>query len=471
MTETALMGKRVSRTDSIDRSRIEWTPEGYLLDSPVVTSLGVFEYEEKDGSIRKELRLAEHICSLDSLQSYLGKPIILTHKAGRVNKNNVDDVIIGTILSKGYRDGEDVRAKIIIHDIDELKRSGLRQLSLGYDLTIIDESGIHDEYGPYDCIQSNIVVNHLAVVEDARAGDQARLNLDGKKSEVNNDMSNGRKGANEMAKSKSIIEKYKARRQRRLDGDSPEDEILEEADELLEEDLPVEDEEDEEATAPDGSIDDKLRFVKDRRTRRDEEGEVETPDDAELRIAQYDEDVDTLLDIVDELQARLDILESEKSAKPEPVEQEDEEDEPEEEDVVALDDDIEPASPSVSVGSEGSPTITIKMDSVDKVVKERLKLARIGDKLNMDGLEDMNPITAKKAIINRVLPEMRLDGKGKAYLNAAYDIALTRIDTMEKRSTDYQRRQAVARADSANDTKPSAESARERMIAKMTGGK
>ena len=35
---------------------------------------------------------------------------------------NVKEESIGTILSEGYRDGDDVRAEIIIHDTDSLKK-------------------------------------------------------------------------------------------------------------------------------------------------------------------------------------------------------------------------------------------------------------------------------------------------------------------------------------------------------------
>ena len=99
-----------------------WTDEGYLIDTPIVTSCGVFEYHNDDGSVRYELRLPEHVFNPKSLASYEGKPVIVTHDAGRVTKDNVDDEIIGTILSPGMRDGNNVRAKIIIHN------SGLRKL-------------------------------------------------------------------------------------------------------------------------------------------------------------------------------------------------------------------------------------------------------------------------------------------------------------------------------------------------------
>ena len=165
---------RVHRLDSIRLDDTYFTEEGYLIDHPVVTSVGIFEYNNPDGSTRRELRLPEHVFDKESLSSYEGKPVIITHDAGRVDRRNVEREIVGTMLSKGYRDGEDVRVKVIIHSIDEVKKSGLRELSLGYDL-VLDETPGKWKGQPYDAIQTEIRINHLALVGDARAGEQARL--------------------------------------------------------------------------------------------------------------------------------------------------------------------------------------------------------------------------------------------------------------------------------------------------------
>ena len=142
------------RLDSIPLDKTYYTEEGYLVDHPILTSCGIFEYANPDGSIRRELRLPEEVFNDKSLESYEGKPIIVTHDAGEVNKDNAHRETIGTILSKGYRDGDDVRAKIIIHDTNRMKQSGLRELSLGYALTLDETPGVYDGQ-PYDAIQRN----------------------------------------------------------------------------------------------------------------------------------------------------------------------------------------------------------------------------------------------------------------------------------------------------------------------------
>ena len=167
------------RLDTVEMDRTYYTEEGYLMDRPVVTTVGIFEYANPDGSVRRELRLPEEVFAQRSLDTYKGKPIILTHSAGVVNKDNVEDEIVGTILSPGYRDGDAVRAELVIHGTDSVRRSGLRELSLGYNLTL-DETPGEWRGRPYDAVQRDIEVNHLALVASARAGPSARLNIDGR---------------------------------------------------------------------------------------------------------------------------------------------------------------------------------------------------------------------------------------------------------------------------------------------------
>lgn len=73
---------RVQRLDSISLDQTYFTDEGYLVDHPIVTSTGIFEYMNPDGSMRRELRLPEDVFAPESLKTYRGKPIIITHDAG-----------------------------------------------------------------------------------------------------------------------------------------------------------------------------------------------------------------------------------------------------------------------------------------------------------------------------------------------------------------------------------------------------
>lgn len=157
---------KVQRFDSLPLDATYFTDEGYLVDHPIVTSVGIFVYHNPDGSERRELRLPEEVFAEKSLASYKGKPIIVTHDAGYVDTDNVKEESIGTILSEGYRDGDDVRAEIIIHDTDSLKKYKMRELSCGYNLRLDETPGVW-EGQPYDAIQRDIEIQNRRIESTA----------------------------------------------------------------------------------------------------------------------------------------------------------------------------------------------------------------------------------------------------------------------------------------------------------------
>lgn len=432
------MSKIEQRYDSIPLGETYFTPEGYLIDHPILTRVGIFEYKNPDGSIRRELRLPEEVFAPESLASYKGKPVILTHEAGMIDSDNVQQEQIGTILSEGTQDGDNVRAQIIIHDARKLDY-GLRELSLGYSLDLEEVPG-EWQGQPYDAMQRNIRVNHLALVEKARAGDSARLNIDGEDTQAE-------KGGNTMSKRKDgltpeeiaqLVEEYKKRKEQRMLNNQPA------ADAEGEEDTPENQDEGEETAA------DPVQEVKENRDRRDAAGDCETMDEANGMIAQQDADIQKLLEFIAQLQAKIDFDEASSEET-----NTDEEGDPQPE-----------AAPAEEKKEE-----SLNMDSIDAIVSQKIELIRLGDKLHMDGIETMKPMDAKKAIIKKVNPNIRLDGKDKAYIDAMYDI--TKESIGKRKGVDYQRQQMRGDAAEKGTRKaPDAQSAaakRAGMIARMDG--
>lgn len=417
------------RFDSIPLSDTYFTPEGYLIDNPILTRVGIFEYHNPDGTIRRELRLPEEVFAAESLASYKGKPVILTHEAGLVDVDNVQQEHIGTILSEGIQDGDNVRAQIVIHDAESLDY-GLRELSLGYTQTPDETPGVWNGQ-PYDAIQRNIQINHLALVEKARAGEQARLNIDGEE-QGGNQMSKARKDGLTPEEIARLVEEYKQRQAQRMQNSNP---------------TTDEGTNPEEQTTDEGEAD-PVQEVKDRRDRRDASGDCETMDEASGVIAQQDEDIQKLLDFIAQLQAKIDF------------------DEASAEEEVKTDGERENAEANADEGEHQEDPLN--MDSIDAYVNQKIELIRLGDKLNMDGLDTMKPTEAKKAIIKKVHPNIRLDGKGSAYINAMFDIAKESVG--KRKDVDYQRQQ-MFRGDSAHNKPVDGQNeARRRMIEKMDGG-
>lgn len=166
------------RYDSVTLPSARIDADGFLYDTPVLTRSGVFKYRNPDGSTRREYRPPEEVFRADSLASYRGKPITVWHPAeGKVTTKNARRVMVGTIISAGRQDGADLLADIVIHDVAAIGTQ--RALSVGYRLDYEPGPGVAPNGEAYDGVQRNIVVNHLSVVPSARAGREARLNLDG----------------------------------------------------------------------------------------------------------------------------------------------------------------------------------------------------------------------------------------------------------------------------------------------------
>ena len=568
--------KRVVRLDSIPIRKAVFTDEGYLEDRPILTSTGIFEYTNPDGSIRRELRLPEDVFAPESLKSYKGKPIIITHDAGLVNKDNVHDNQIGTILSEGIPSGNDVKADIIIHATDEMKDRGYKELSLGYNLDLEETPG-EWKGQPYDAIQRNIIINHLALVREARAGEQARLNIDSRDSDT---LKGGKSMKNTPKKTvrgdgilskeelEQAIKEYKARRAKEADAEKPvaseqkpepapekkpavKPEKPAEKAEAKEEVKPTEEEKpafDEDVEAVEvvekkpETVEEKIEKVKENRNMRDEEGDPKDKLSAMGMIAHQDEDIDTLFDIIDTLLAEREFKmkkDSDDDAIPdrdkagesvancdgEAVEEEedfefeededddaegdpeddvdfefeededDEVEEVEEEETFEKDEDDEEASfeeedeeweededdeeeweeeeefqtdshDSAIPDSTGEVHHVKKLnsDSVDAVINQRIALGMIGRKLHMDGLEKLGIMAAKKRIVKAVRPNIRLDGKSDAYINAAYDCAVDEIQKRSHKGVKYQKKQMFNKDSRVEETGKSSVDARREMI-------
>jgi uncharacterized protein len=177
--------KKIDSVQHIDFAKwdmstpMEVTDEGFLVGRAIVTNIGVFTYLNPDGTTRRELRLPEDVFAQESLDSYIGKPMTNNHPAQSVDTDNVKDLDVGTIMSPILHDEYHVSTGYVIKDkatIADVKM-GKVALSCGYSLDLDWQSGVWMGM-QYDCIQRNIRVNHIAVVDRARAGDAARIRVD-----------------------------------------------------------------------------------------------------------------------------------------------------------------------------------------------------------------------------------------------------------------------------------------------------
>ena len=189
--------KDLKRFDNIDNSQwmtipFERTAEGFLKGRPIVTSIGVFTYKRADGTIQRELRLPEEVFNPSTLNSMKLKPVTLNHPTELVTQDNADKLQVGSLgdnpssttqWDNPYEtktDGINCAIDMIITKKDAIDAvlNGKQALSMGYTCDLeMAEPGSTWCGVEYDFIQRNIRYNHCAIVDSARAGDNAKIEL------------------------------------------------------------------------------------------------------------------------------------------------------------------------------------------------------------------------------------------------------------------------------------------------------
>ena len=175
------------RVDKIVIPKLTVTKEGYLRGDAIVTRTGVFKYMNADGTTRLELRHPDDILKQDSLDTLKSIPVTNDHPKELVTTDNVDKLLVGMTGETVKLDGNSIVATLTITHKDAINivNRGKQELSLGYKVDIIEEDGEY-EGEKYTHRQTNVDYNHLAIVEVARAGRSARINLDGALIQVDN---------------------------------------------------------------------------------------------------------------------------------------------------------------------------------------------------------------------------------------------------------------------------------------------
>lgn len=192
------MLKDLKRFDNIDNSQwmtlpFERTNEGFLKGRAIVTSIGVFTYKKADGTVQRELRLPEEVFDLRTLNSMKLKPVTLNHPTELVTSDNAEKLQVGSLgdnpsWSKEWEhknweevtDGINCAIDMVITRKDAIDAvlNGKQALSMGYTCDLeMAEPGATWCGIEYDFIQRNIRYNHCAIVDSARAGDNAKIEL------------------------------------------------------------------------------------------------------------------------------------------------------------------------------------------------------------------------------------------------------------------------------------------------------
>lgn len=149
---------------------------GFLQLDGRLTTVGVFTYSDAAGKVWGELRTPEEVFSPEALASFELVVATNDHPDTFVDVDNVKQVQVGTVGSDVRRDGEFVRASIVITDASTILaiQRGKMQLSCGYTAEVLAQTGVANG-DKFDGVQTNIRGNHVAIVTKGRAGASCSL--------------------------------------------------------------------------------------------------------------------------------------------------------------------------------------------------------------------------------------------------------------------------------------------------------
>ena len=408
----------VNRYDNIDNSQwmtipFERTNEGFLKGRAIVTSIGVFTYKRKDGTVQRELRLPEEVFSPKTLNSMKLKPVTLNHPTELVTIDNADRLQVGSLgdnpsWTKEWEhrnweevtDGINCAIDMIITKKDAVDAvlNGKQALSMGYTCDLeIAEPGAAWCGIEYDFIQRNIRYNHCAIVDSARAGDNARIELradseDAVLEDIVLYKNKKNDGGNDMLKKVN------------LDG------IDYEAEETV------------------------IKALNSEKARADKAEKAEK-DACEEKKA-MDKKVSDLEDRNKELEKRISALEAERDTAKEKAD-------------------------SAEKALEEAKKTALDSKTIDATVNAKMELLRNAEKAKVEVKADMSDMDIKKAVITSAFPNAKFDGKDDVYIQARYDATVEMLE---------------ARADGSNrkflselppESHADENDARNRMIARM----
>lgn len=170
--------------DFAPSSRV-YTDNGFLRVKGKAARTGVYQYlaselgltDRPANSIVNVLRSADEVFNADSLATYANVDVTNDHPSALVDASTFKSTSVGHVIG-ATRDGDFVEVEMIIKDARAIKdvESGKSQLSPGYTAVYVAEVGTYDATGEsYEFKQTDIKINHTALVKRARGGPQVRI--------------------------------------------------------------------------------------------------------------------------------------------------------------------------------------------------------------------------------------------------------------------------------------------------------
>ncbi|MEJ5087137.1 DUF2213 domain-containing protein [Brucella pseudogrignonensis] len=135
---------------------------------------GGYELGRSDMSTVRVYRPEDAVFDPNSASTFAHKYVTLGHPAGQAV---FDKDAVGWIGDEIMREGDAIRVPMVIahkRALDAIK-SDVRELSVGYSSELEWGAGVTPAGERYDAKMTNIIVDHVAIVETARGGPSLRL--------------------------------------------------------------------------------------------------------------------------------------------------------------------------------------------------------------------------------------------------------------------------------------------------------
>ena len=174
--------------DRLTLDGVRRTRDGYLVAEARVARSGVQLYTGRevdpdnshgyrDRPIVRVYRPADEVFERASVATYAHRPITVDHPQTAVGPTNWHDVAVGHTGGDVVRDGDFVRVPLVLMDQRAIAAvaSGKRELSMGYEATLVFGDGTAPDGTEYDAIQQDLTMNHLAIVAAARGGPELKI--------------------------------------------------------------------------------------------------------------------------------------------------------------------------------------------------------------------------------------------------------------------------------------------------------
>lgn len=169
-------------TDSAPIAGLRLTRDGYAVAEVRAARTGIQQYTgsevgRPDLAVVNVYRPPESVFAADSMSSYGHRPVTINHPAQGVTADNWKDLAVGVVGGDVVRDGGFVKVPLALMDAAAIKavQDGTREISMGYVCDLAFEDGVTPQGEPYQAVQREIRINHLALVPKGRAGPHCRI--------------------------------------------------------------------------------------------------------------------------------------------------------------------------------------------------------------------------------------------------------------------------------------------------------